>query len=71
MGKSLQIYELEDQKTNVIDNLITKEKILMIDARPFSIQDELIKKDESLYRGAQLQFEHLTQLISSSTKYFN
>ena len=38
------------------DDLITKEKILMVDARPFKIQDELIRKDESLYRGEQLPF---------------
>ena len=50
------------------DDLITKEKILMVDARPFKIQDELIKKDESLYRGEELPFEHLTQLILSSIK---
>jgi len=50
------------------DDLITKEKILMVDARPFKIQDELIQKDESLYRGEQLPFEHLTQLILSSIK---
>jgi len=43
----------------------------MADARPFKIQDELIKKDESLYRGEELPFEHLTQLISSSIKYLN
>jgi len=50
------------------DDLITKEKILMVDARPFKIQDELIGKDESLYRGEQLPFEHLTKLILSSIK---
>jgi len=50
------------------DDLITKEKILMVDARPFKIQDELIGKDESLYRGEQLPFEHLTQLILSSIR---
>jgi len=50
------------------DNLITKEKILMVDARPFKIQDELIGKDESLYRGEQLPFEHLTKLILSGIK---
>jgi len=50
------------------DDLITKEKILMVDARPFKIQDELIRKDESLYRGEQLPFEHLTKLILSSIK---
>ena len=50
------------------DDLITKEKILMVDARPFKIQDELIGKDEFLYRGEQLPFEHLTKLILSSIK---
>jgi circadian clock protein KaiC len=50
------------------DDLITKEKIIMVDARPFKIQDELIGKDESLYRGEQLPFEHLTKLILSSIK---
>jgi circadian clock protein KaiC len=50
------------------DDLITKEKILMVDARPFKIQDGLIGKDESLYRGEQLPFEHLTKLILSSIK---
>jgi len=50
------------------DDLITKEKILMVDARPFKIEDELIEKDESLYRGEQLPFEHLTKLILSSIK---
>jgi circadian clock protein KaiC len=50
------------------DDLITKEKILMVDARPFKIEDELIRKDESLYRGEQLPFEHLTKLILSSIK---
>jgi len=50
------------------DDLITKEKIIMVDARPFKIQDELIEKDESLYRGEQLPFEHLTKLILSCIK---
>ncbi len=50
------------------DDLISKEKVLMVDARPFKIQDELIGKDESLYRGEQLPFEHLTKLILSSIK---
>jgi circadian clock protein KaiC len=50
------------------NDLITKEKILMVDARPFKIQDELIGKDESLYRGEELPFEHLTKLILSSIK---
>lgn len=50
------------------DDLIAKEKILMVDARPFKIQDELIGKDESLYRGEQLPFAHLTKLLLSSIK---
>ena len=50
------------------DNLLSKDKILMIDARPFKIQDDLIGKDDSLYRGEQMPFEHLTKLILSSVK---
>lgn len=51
-----------------LDDLITKDKVLMVDARPFKIQDELIGKDDSLYRGEQIPFEHLTKLILSSIK---
>ena len=50
------------------DDLISKDKILMIDARPFKIQDELIGRDDSLYRGEQIPFEHLTKLLLSSIK---
>lgn len=50
------------------DNLISQDKILMIDARPFKIQDDIIGKDDSLYRGEQLPFEHLTKLLLSSIK---
>ena len=50
------------------DDLISDDKILMVDARPFKIQDELIGKDDSLYRGEQLPFEHLTKLLLSSIK---
>jgi len=50
------------------DDLINKDKIMMIDARPFKIQDELIGKDDSLYRGEQMPFEHLTKLLLSSIK---
>lgn len=50
------------------DILIAEEKILMIDARPFKIQDELIGKDDSLFRGEQLPFEHLTKLLLSGIK---
>ena len=50
------------------DNLISEDKILMVDARPFKIQDELIEKDDSLYRGEKLPFEHLTKLLLHSVK---
>jgi len=50
------------------DDLISKDKILMIDARPFKIQDDLIGRDDSLYRGEQIPFEHLTKLLLSSIK---
>jgi KaiC/GvpD/RAD55 family RecA-like ATPase len=50
------------------DNLISEDKILMIDARPFKINEGLIGKDDSLYRGEQLPFEHLTKLILSGIK---
>jgi len=50
------------------DNLISQDKILMVDARPFKIKDEVIGKDDSLYRGEQLPFEHLTKLLLSSIK---
>ena len=50
------------------DDLISKDKILMIDARPFQLTDKSIGKDDSLYRGEQIPFEHLTKLILSSIK---
>jgi circadian clock protein KaiC len=51
-----------------IDGLISKNKILMIDLRPFKIKDEVIGKDDSLYRGEQIPFEHLTKFILNSIK---
>ncbi|WP_299293901.1 ATPase domain-containing protein [Nitrosopumilus sp.] len=51
-----------------LDDLISQDKIMMVDARPFKIQDELIGKDDSLYRGEQIPFQHLTKLILSSIK---
>lgn len=51
-----------------IDGLISKNKILMIDLRPFKIKDEVIGKDDSLYRGEQIAFEHLTKFILNSIK---
>ncbi len=51
-----------------IDDLVAKEKILMIDLRPFKIKDEIIGRDDSLYRGEQIPFEHLTKFILNSIK---
>lgn len=51
-----------------VDSLISKNKILMIDLRPFKIKDEVIGKDDSLYRGEQIAFEHLTKFILNSIK---
>jgi circadian clock protein KaiC len=53
------------------DDLIQKDKILMIDARPFKIQDGTIGKDDSLYRGEQIPFEHLTKLLLNGIKKIN
>ena len=51
-----------------IDGLISKQKILIIDLRPFKIKDEVIGKDDSLYRGEQMPFEHITKFILNSIK---
>jgi len=51
-----------------IEDLIAKEKILMIDLRPFKIKDEIVGRDDSLYRGEQIPFEHLTKFILNSIK---
>jgi len=51
-----------------IDNLVEKGKILMIDLRPFKIKNETIGKEDSLYRGEQIPFEHLTKFILNSIK---
>jgi len=51
-----------------IEDLIAKQKILMIDLRPFRIKGEVVEKDDSLYRGEQIPFEHLTKFIINSIK---
>jgi len=51
-----------------IEDLIAKGKILMIDLRPFKIKDEVVGRDDSLYRGEQIPFEHLTKFILNSIK---
>src|SRR5574340_1259462 len=48
--------------------LIEEGKMIIIDARPFKKEEGFIALDESLYRGEQLPFMHLTQLVLSSIK---
>lgn len=51
-----------------IQNLMAQGKMLIIDARPFKMQEGFVALDESLYRGESVPFEHLTQLILSGIK---
>ena len=51
-----------------IENLISKGKILLIDLRPFKIKDQVVGRDDSLYRAEQIPFEHLTKFIQNSIK---
>ena len=51
-----------------VQKMIEEGKIMIIDARPFKKEEGFIALDESLYRGEQLPFMHLTQLILSSIK---
>ena len=51
--------------------LIDDGKMIIIDARPFKMEEGFIALDESLYRGESLPFMHLTQLIMSSINRIN
>ena len=51
-----------------IQKLIDEGKLLIIDARPFKMEDGFVALDESLYRGETLPYMHLTQLILSTVK---
>lgn len=51
-----------------IMRLVEEGKMVIIDARPFKMEEGFIALDESLYRGETLPFMHLTQLIMSSIK---
>lgn len=51
-----------------IQKLIDDGKMLIIDARPFKMEEGFVALDESLYRGESVPFMHLTQLILSSIK---
>lgn len=51
-----------------LQNMIQKDKLLMMDARMFKVNEDLIEKDDSLYRGEQMPFEHLTRLILKCIK---
>ncbi|MEX0861477.1 RAD55 family ATPase [Nitrosopumilus sp.] len=54
-----------------IEKLIHNGKILMADLRPFKIKEKSIERDDSLYRGEQIAFEHLTKFILNSIKKIN
>lgn len=54
-----------------IQKLIDEGQFLMIDARPFKMEEGFVALDESLYRGETIPFTHLTQLILSSLKRIN
>lgn len=49
-----------------LQELIDKGKLAIVDARPFKKEDDYGKFDESLYRGEDVPFDHLTQLIRST-----
>ncbi|MGI0010616.1 MAG: RAD55 family ATPase, partial [Nitrosopumilaceae archaeon] len=51
-----------------IQKLVDEGKLLIIDARPFKMEEGFVALDESLYRGETLPFMHLTQLILSTIK---
>ncbi|TLY03645.1 MAG: recombinase RecA [Thaumarchaeota archaeon] len=51
-----------------IQKLIDEGKMIIIDARPFKMEEGFVALDESLYRGETLPFMHLSQLILSSIK---
>lgn len=51
-----------------VEKLIENGKILIVDLRPFKIKNEVIERDDSLYRGEQIPFEHLTKFILNSIK---
>ena len=51
-----------------IEGLISKGKILLIDLRPFKIKDEVVGRDDSLYKAEQIPFEHLTKFMLNSIK---
>jgi circadian clock protein KaiC len=51
-----------------IEDLISKGKILLIDLRPFKIKDEIVGRDDSLYKAEQIPFEHLTKFMLNSIK---
>ena len=51
-----------------IESLISKGKVLLIDLRPFKIKDEIVGRDDSLYKAEQIPFEHLTRFMLNSIK---
>ena len=51
-----------------IGKLIDEEKIMIVDARPFKMNDETFESGELLYDSEPFPFTHLTQLILQGIK---
>jgi circadian clock protein KaiC len=51
-----------------IEKLINEEKILIVDARPFKMNDETFSSTDLLYDTEPFPFTHLTQLILQAIK---
>ncbi len=51
-----------------IEKLIDEEKIMIIDARPFKVNDDSFESGDVLYESEPYPFTHLTQLILQGIK---
>jgi KaiC/GvpD/RAD55 family RecA-like ATPase len=51
-----------------IERLMEEEKLLMIDARPFKMNDECYESGDFLYESEPFPFTHLTQMILQGIK---
>ena len=51
-----------------IEKLINEEKIMIVDARPFKMNDEIFESADLFYETEPFPFTHLTQLIVQAIK---
>jgi circadian clock protein KaiC len=51
-----------------IEKLVDEEKIMIIDARPFKVNDDSFESGDVLYESEPFPFTHLTQLILQGIK---